>query len=99
MTVAGVQHKENFAASGHIMYSFNTTGTPLPFRLVVVNEGNAMAIDIGDMHDTASGNLFFLFHGIGVYIKDSYSVEFLSFLYLNSNEIGRSYIQENENPR
>jgi hypothetical protein len=46
--------------------------------------------------DTTSGNLFFLFHLIGVYIKDSYSVEFLSYLYLNNNEIGRSYIQENE---
>jgi hypothetical protein len=80
------------------VYSFNTTGTPLPFKLVVVNEGNAMDIDMGDMHDTATGNLFFLIHGIGVYIKDSYSVEFLSYLYLNNNEIGRSYIQENENP-
>ncbi len=43
------------------------------------------------------GIYFFSFTGLA-YIKDSYSVEFLSYLYLNNNVIGRSYIQENENP-
>jgi hypothetical protein len=77
--------------------TFNTTGTPIPFDLARVNEGNAMDLSSGVFTAPRPGTYFFSFAGLA-YLEDSSSSWFFSFLYLNGNRIGSSHVYEANTP-
>ncbi|XP_046637883.1 uncharacterized protein LOC124316156 isoform X2 [Daphnia pulicaria] len=77
---------------------FNKTSTPIPFDLARVNEGNAMDLRSGKFTAPRPGIYFFSFTGLA-YLKSSSSYAwFYSYLFLNGNRIGSSYVQENNGP-
>jgi hypothetical protein len=69
---------------------FKATVTPIPFDLAVVNEGNAMNLNTGKFTAPRPGIYFFSFAGTA-YLSTS----FYSYLYLNGNSIGSSWVYEN----
>ncbi len=77
---------------------FNTTGTPIPFDLAVVNEGNAMDLTSGKFTAPRPGTYFFSFAGLARLYSSSSSVVFFSYLYLNGNQIGSSEVYEHYGP-
>jgi hypothetical protein len=77
--------------------NFNTTRTPIPFDLAVVNEGNAMDLTSGIFTAPLPGIYFFSFAGVAR-LKDSSDADFLSFLYLNGKIIGVSTVYEGNGP-
>ena len=72
---------------------FNTTGTPIPFELARVNEGNAMDLTSGKFTAPRPGIYFFSFTGM-VDLPASSSVYLGVCLYLNGDKIGRSLVDE-----
>jgi hypothetical protein len=73
---------------------FNTIGTPIPFEVALVNEGNAMDLASGKFKAPRRGIYFFSFTGIAEFPeKSSYSYLKLVF-YLNGSIIGDLWIEE-----
>jgi hypothetical protein len=79
--------------------SFNTENTPIPFDLVVMNEGNAMNLTSGKFTAARPGTYYFSFTGLA-YLKSSSSslAWFNSRLYFNGNRIGSSHVEEKKGP-
>jgi hypothetical protein len=74
--------------------SFSAVGTPIPFELAVVNEGNAMDLTSGKFTASRPGIYFFSFTGQAQFPASS-SLVFLGVsLYLNGDVIGRGWIEE-----
>jgi hypothetical protein len=78
--------------------NFKTEGTPIPFDLVRVNEGNAMDLTSGIFTAPRPGIYFFSFAGEVRILDNSSGTWFFSYLYLNGNQIGTSFVQENKGP-
>ncbi|XP_046456613.1 uncharacterized protein LOC124203802 isoform X2 [Daphnia pulex] len=77
--------------------NFDTTGTPIPFDLARVNEGNAMDLTSGKFTAPRPGIYFFSFTALAS-IYSSSSAVFYSRLYLNGNVIGSSHVYEANTP-
>ena len=57
--------------------------------------GKRHGFDVGDIHGTATGNLFFLVHGNGaIFPAASSSVQLSVFLYCNGDQIGLGLVEE-----
>jgi hypothetical protein len=76
---------------------FNKTSTPIPYNLARVNEGNAMDLTSGKFTAPQPGIYFFSFAG-SARLASSSDVYFFSYLYLNGNQIGSSFVRENNGP-
>ncbi|XP_046456719.1 uncharacterized protein LOC124203884 isoform X2 [Daphnia pulex] len=77
--------------------SFDYEGTPIPFDLARVNEGNAMDLRSGIFTAPRPGIYFFSFTG-HAFIYSSVYVGFDFRLYLNGNRIGSSEVDEYNAP-
>ncbi len=77
---------------------FYTTGTPIPFELALVNEGNAMDLTTGKFTAPQPGIYVFSFTGRARLYSSSSSVSLASCLFLNGNSIGASDVRENKYP-
>ncbi len=77
--------------------SFSSGGTPIPFDLARVNEGNAMDLTTGKFTAPQPGIYFFSFAGLA-HLKSSSAAGFLSSLNLNGNHIGASGVTEFNTP-
>ncbi len=75
--------------------SFNTTKTPIPFDLAVMNEGNAMNLTSGIFTAPRPGIYFFSFTALARLESSLSFAWFDSYLYLNGMIIGSSYVFEN----
>ena len=75
--------------------SFKTERTPIPFDSTVVNEGNAMNLTSGKFTAPRPGIYFFSFAGTARLLS---SASLNSFLSLNSNPIGASFVSQNNDP-
>jgi hypothetical protein len=75
--------------------SFSSSG-PIPFELARVNEGNAMDLTSGKFTAPRPGIYFFSFAGEAYLYSSSSSTDFYSYLYLNGDKIGSSFVQENK---
>jgi hypothetical protein len=73
--------------------SFNTGGTPIPFELARVNEGNAMDLTSGKFTAPRPGIYFFSFTGQTDLQRSSASGLGVA-LYLNGGLIGSGYVEE-----
>ena len=73
--------------------SFNTIGTPIPFSLALVNEGNAMNLQTGKFTAPRTGIYFFSFTG-HVDFPASSSTYIGIDLYRNGDLFGASLVQE-----
>ncbi len=73
---------------------FNTTKTPIPFDLAVVNEGNAMNLTSGIFTAPRPGIYFFSFTGNARFPASSSAVTLGVVLYLNWVPIGVGYVSE-----
>jgi hypothetical protein len=78
--------------------NFKLEGTPIPFDLVRVNEGNAMDLTSGKFTAPRPGIYFFSFTGVARLKSSSSHASLYSYLYLNGNEIGRSHVGEEKGP-
>ena len=74
--------------------SFNTTGTPIPFDLARVNEGNAMNLTSGKFTTPRPGIYFFSFTGLVEFPASSSLSKFTMILYLNGAIIGLGHVEE-----
>jgi hypothetical protein len=75
-------------------FYFKKIGSPIPFDLAVVNEGNAMNLTSGIFTASRPGIYFLSFTGLAQFQASS-SVVYLSVgLYLNGSGIGACYVQE-----
>ncbi len=72
---------------------FNTIGTPIPFDLARVNEGNAMDLATGIFTAPRPGIYFFSFTGLATFPASSSRVSLEVILYLNGNHIGRGWVE------
>jgi hypothetical protein len=79
--------------------SFNKTGTPIPFDLAVVNEGNAMNLTSGKFTAPRTGTYFFSFTGVTKFPASSpVAARFGVFLYGDRyNFIGRAGVDDEAN--
>jgi hypothetical protein len=73
--------------------SFETEGTPIPFVLALVNEGNAMDLTSGKFTAPRPGTYFFSFTGTAHFSSTS-SSGFSFYLFLNGNQIGSNRVGE-----
>jgi hypothetical protein len=80
--------------------NFKTVGTPIPFELARVNEGNAMNLTSGIFTALRPGIYYFSFTGVARLLPSSSNqhANFYSRLYLNGNLIGSSRVQESNSP-
>nr|CAH0101326.1 unnamed protein product [Daphnia galeata] len=74
--------------------NYNTLGTPIPFDLARVNEGNAMDLTTGIFTAPRPGIYFFSFTGHAEFPKSSSKVHLAVILYLNGGRIGTGYVTE-----
>ena len=74
--------------------SFDTTGTPIPFDLARVNDGNAMNLTSGIFTAPRPGIYFFSFTGLAQYPKSESVVSLEVILYLNGEQIGRGWVED-----
>lgn len=74
--------------------TFNATGTPIPFEIAVVNEGNAMNLTSGVFTAPRSGIYFFSFTGQINFPASSSVVELYIRIYLNGGPINIGEIEE-----
>ncbi len=74
-------------------YTFTTKGTPIPFELARVNEGDAVNLSSGVFTAPRPGTYFFSFTGTAHFSSTS-SSGFSSVLYLNGKIIGASRVEE-----
>ena len=78
--------------------SFGSIGTPIPFELALVNEGNAMNLQTGKFTAPRPGIYFFLFTGNAEFqASTSINVNFGVGLYLNGGLIGTGRVEESNN--
>jgi hypothetical protein len=63
-----------------------------------VNEGNAMDLTSGKFTAPRPGTYFFYFTGVARLKSSSSLVSFTSYLYLNGNRIGTSFVREDNTP-
>jgi hypothetical protein len=77
--------------------SFDTTGTPIPFDLARVNEGNAMDLKSGIFTAPRPGIYFFSFTGLARFPASSSRLQFGVGIYLNGGRIGASWVEESNN--
>jgi hypothetical protein len=75
--------------------SFNTQSTPIPFELMVINEGNAMNLTSGIFTAPRPGIYFFSFMGLAQFPASSASRIALQVrLNLNGGRIGTGHVDE-----
>jgi hypothetical protein len=74
--------------------NFNTKGTPIPFDLARVNEGNAMNLTSGKFTAPRPGIYFFSFTGLARYPAVSSAAYFTFPFYLNGSVIGVGRVDE-----
>jgi hypothetical protein len=74
---------------------FYTNGTPIPFNLARVNEGNAMDLTSGKFKAPRPGIYFFSFTGVAR-LEPSSTVDFYSYFLLNGNLIGSSLVHKHD---
>ncbi len=75
-------------------FQFSTTGTPIPFDLARLNEGNAMDLTSGKFTAPRPGIYFFSFTGMAKLYTTSSNSFLYSSLYLNGNLIGSNFVHE-----
>ena len=74
---------------------FNSTRTPIPFEVEKLNVGGAMNLTSGKFTAPRAGTYFFAFTGLA-FIPGTSSRLYLSVdMYLNGNQVGRGYADEN----
>jgi hypothetical protein len=73
---------------------FSPVGTPIPFDLAVVNEGNAMNLTSGIFTAPRPGIYFFSFTGMASMPASSSRVYLGVALYLNGGRIGMGYVSD-----
>jgi hypothetical protein len=73
---------------------FSKPGTPIPFELARVNEGNAMNLTSGIFTAPRPGIYFFSFTGLAYFPVSSSSVYLRVELLLNGGLIGLGYVEE-----
>ena len=74
--------------------SFSEKGTPIPFDLMLLNEGNAMNLSSGIFTAPRTGIYFFSFTGLAEFPTSSSSSYLRIGLYLNRNKIESGVIEE-----
>ncbi|XP_046645655.1 probable E3 ubiquitin-protein ligase bre1 [Daphnia pulicaria] len=72
--------------------TFETNGTPIPFDLAWVNEGNAMNLTSGVFTAPRTGTYFFFFTGVATFPVSAGRAQLG--LHLNGGEIGKSVIEK-----
>jgi hypothetical protein len=72
----------------------STTGTPIPFQLAVVNEGNAMDLTSGKFTAPRPGIYFFSFTGMAKFPTASSDVWLGVSIHLNGVRIALGYVDE-----
>ncbi|EFX82610.1 C1qdc1 protein [Daphnia pulex] len=77
--------------------SFSRENTPIPFELARVNEGNAMNLTSGIFTAPRPGIYFFSFAGLAR-LSSSSKAWFQSYLNLNGNRIGTSFVTQYNDP-
>ena len=77
--------------------SFDTTGTPIPFDLEMVNDGNAMNLTTGIFTAPVTGIYFFSFTGLVEFPASSSTVQLGVSLKMNGNYIGSGWVEESNN--
>ncbi|EFX69058.1 C1qdc1 protein [Daphnia pulex] len=73
---------------------FSTTGTPLPFELERVNDGNAMDLASGKFTAPRPGIYFFSFTGLASFPASSSLLQLGVGLYLNGGRIVTGWVEE-----
>jgi hypothetical protein len=73
--------------------SFDTTETPIPFDLEVVNEGNAMDLATGKFSAPRPGIYFFSFTGLAQFPALSFIYQLRVSLNLNGDRIASGWVQ------
>ena len=74
--------------------SFDIFGTPVPFDLEMVNEGNAMNFTSGIFIAPVTGIYFFSFTGLAHFQASSSTVQLGVSLNLNGNYVGLGWVEE-----
>ena len=77
--------------------SFDTTGTPIPFDLEMVNDGNAVNLTTGIFTAPVTGIYFFSFTGLVEFPASSSTVQLGVSLKMNGNYIGSGWVEESNN--
>ncbi|XP_046461282.1 uncharacterized protein LOC124207727 isoform X1 [Daphnia pulex] len=74
--------------------SYNSTNTPIPFEVEVLNTGGAMNLHSGKFTAPVTGKYFFSFIAKGLFSNSATTRYFRITLYLNGNNIGSTEVEE-----
>jgi hypothetical protein len=74
--------------------SYNSTNTPIPFEVEVLNTGGAMNLPSGKFTAPVTGKYFFSFIAKGLFSNSATTRYFQIQLYLNGNNIGSTEVEE-----